>query len=135
MIYVFKHPSKEKFIELHQRINDVHEYRDEKGVKWDRVFTAPQVSIDANIDPFSPESFVEKTGRNKGTIGDLMDRSAELSEKRASRNGGVDPLRVEAFDKYAKKRRGLKHPDDPRRYAGLEKMGVKVDRTKNEKTS
>lgn len=127
MIYVFKHPKKEQYREIVQRINEKHEYIDSQGVAWERVFTAPQVTVDSNFDPFSEAGFAEKTGKKKGTMGDLLDRSRELSDKRAQLNGGVDPVKEKTFEDYSKKRRGLKHPNDPKRYDKLNKMGVKID--------
>lgn len=126
MIYIFKHPKKEKYIEVHQNISEKHEYLDKKGVKWERVFTNPQVSFKTKIDPFSQKDFIEKTS-NKGSVGDLLDRSKELSEKRKDKCGGIDPVQEKFFDKYSKKRKGKKHQSDPKRYAKLNKMGVKFE--------
>jgi hypothetical protein len=47
----------------------------------------------------------------KGTYGDLLDYSAELSEKRASKDG-EDPLKRKYFEEYKKKRGGKKHLKD-----------------------
>ena len=122
-LYIFKHPKKEKFIEVYQGMNDVHEYFDKKGLKWGRVYTVPTMSVDSKINEFSQEEFVSKTKGKKGTVGDLMDRSKELSEKRANKNGGVDPVKEKFFKDYAKKRKGKLHQSDPKRYAKLNKLG------------
>jgi hypothetical protein len=45
----------------------------------------------------------------KGTLGEIWDYSQELSEKRAAKHDGVDPLRRKAEEKYSKKRRGMKY--------------------------
>lgn len=127
MIYVFKHPKKEEYVEVYQDIHAKHEYSDKRGLKWERVFTAPNIGIDTKQDPFSQKQFLEKTRLSNGKVGDLLDRSLELSEKRASKNGGVDPVREKFFKDYAKNRRNKKHPSDPKRYAKLKKMGVGVE--------
>jgi hypothetical protein len=46
------------------------------------------------------------------TIGDTMERSRELSHKRAEENGGIDPIKRKFFDNYSKERKGKKHPKD-----------------------
>lgn len=122
MIYIYKNPKKEEYKEILQGMNEKHEYS-ENGVKWERVYTVPCMSVDSKIDPFSKEDFVKKTGSKRGTMGDLMDKSAELSEKRKSITG-EDPIQRKFFDKYAKKRKGKLHPNDPKRYSKLNKMGA-----------
>ncbi len=79
------------------------------GVEWKRVFTLPFASVDTQINPNSVNDFVEKTGKKKGSVGDLWDCSRELSEKRAKQNNGVDPVKKKHFDNYAKSRHGREH--------------------------
>jgi hypothetical protein len=55
--------------------------------------------------------FAEYTKNHRGTIGDLWDRSAELSEKR-SKIYGKDPVKDKYFKDWSKKRKGKKHPLD-----------------------
>lgn len=124
MIYVYEHPKTGRQIEVSQGINDVHEYFDKKGVKWLRVFTVPNMSVDSKIDEFSAVDFANKTRNKNDNVGALMDRSRELSEKRASLNGGVDPVKEKFFSDYAKKRKNKLHPSDPKRYKKLNKMGA-----------
>lgn len=123
MIYTFKHPKKNKFIDVAvepKKFKKVYgskdpqppteeiSYTDDKGVKWERVFYAPQASIDANINPNDSKKFAEKTG-GKGTMGDLWDRSRELSEKR-EKIYGKDPVQEKYLREYSKKRKGKAHP-------------------------
>ena len=112
MIYLYEHPLTKEIKEVYQRIQDSHIYVDEGGVSWNRVFTVPCANIDTEIDAFSQQQFVEKTGRKKGTIGDLMDKSKELSEKRR-KSRGQDPVSKKFFEQYAKERNGKKHKNDP----------------------
>ncbi len=109
MIYLYKNPETGEIKEIVQGMNDVHEY-EEDGVEWNRVFTVPQASIDTKIDPFSKNAFIDKT-RNNSTMGDMWDRSRELSDRRAQESGeGVDPVKQKYIKDYKKKRGGKDHP-------------------------
>lgn len=109
MIYVYEHPESGDVIEVSQGMNDVHEYFDEDGLKWNRVFTIPNASIDTKIDPFSSESFVRKTDK-VGKMGDLIDRAKDLSEQRKDKLG-YDPILNKEVDKYKKKYK-VAHPSE-----------------------
>ena len=111
-IYVYQHPATEEYIEIFQGMNDEHQYQDDDGTQWNRVFLVPNAAIDIESDPFDNAKFIEKTA-NGGTMGELWERSSEMSEKRAAQSGGVDPLKKKYFKDYAKKRKGEKHPRDP----------------------
>ncbi len=54
--------------------------------------TVLSTSSDNSIDAFSEADFVKKTGNMKGTLGDMENLSREMSEKRAAKNGGEDPV-------------------------------------------
>lgn len=112
-VYIFQNEMTGEVKEVVQSIHDKHEYS-EGGVQWKRVFTPPQVGNTIKIDPYNPRDFVEKTGSQKGTMGDLWDRSKELSEKRKDKEG-VDPVQQKYFDNYAKQRKGKRHHLDPKR--------------------
>lgn len=112
MIYLYEHPITKEVKEIFQGINDTHIYVDESGTQWNRVFTVPCANVDTEIDAFSQQQFVEKTGKKKGTVGDLMDKSRELSEKRR-KSRGEDPVAKKFFENYAKERNGKKHKNDP----------------------
>ena len=107
-IYLFKNPKTGKIISVFQSMNEEHTYFDD-GIKYERVFTIPNAQIDGDIDADSSEKFIEKTGKMKGTLGEIWDYSQELSNKRAAKNGGIDPVRQKAEEKYSKKRRGMKY--------------------------
>lgn len=89
-------------------MNDEHSYS-EGGVQWERVWTVPQAAVDANIDPFSQTAFVDKLGSTKGSLGDTWSRSAEMSEKRAAKRGGEDPVKKKYYDDYASRRGGKRN--------------------------
>lgn len=110
-IYLYENQETGEVHEVFQNMKDPHVYfgpnGDEDG--WKRIYTVPQASIDSKIDPFKSTDFVHKTAAKKGTYGDLLDRSKELSEKRADLNGGVDPVKQDYFKKYSEERNGAKH--------------------------
>jgi hypothetical protein len=109
-VYIYQNPKSKQVVELIQSINDTHEYTDESGLKWDRVYTVPQVGIDTKLDAFSTgNDFVEKTKNKKDSIGHLWDRSKELSEKRKSKFG-EDKLKTKYLENWSKKRKGRKPP-------------------------
>lgn len=115
MVYQFKNKNTGEIIDVVMAMKDYKHYKGENGDEdfWERVYELPQLNTSggAKIDPFDNKSFVNKTGNMKGTYGDLMDYSAELSEKRAAQAGGEDPLKRKHFDDY-KKRTGKKHLRD-----------------------
>ena len=106
--YIYQNGETGEIIEIFQKMSDDHVYIDENGLKWNRLFTPPQMSFDVQCDPHSVKDFARVTNK-PGTIGDLWDRSAELSAKRADKNGGIDPVKEKFFEKYSKERGGQKH--------------------------
>ena len=124
-IYVYKHPDEEEYREVFQGMNDEHVYS-EDGFEWQRVFLAPNASIDSSIDPFSKQQFMDATYSKKGTLGDMMDLSKEMSEKRAEKSGGKDPVKEKFYDNYAKERNGTEHPQRIKE-KGYESKNVKID--------
>tara|TARA_Y100000004_G_scaffold195663_2_gene263302 strand:- start:1651 stop:2031 length:381 start_codon:yes stop_codon:yes gene_type:complete len=122
-IYVYKHPTEERYEEVVQGMNDPHTFSKD-GVEWERVFIAPNASIATNSDPFNSNAFVEKTSNMKGTFGDIMDYSSELSQKRAEKAGGIDPVKKKHFENY-EKAVGKKHPSEKAK--GFENKSIKID--------
>ena len=109
--YSYEHPSTRETIDIIQTMSEDHKYIDSDGIEWNRVFSVPQMQFDIKVDPNSIKDFAKVTDK-PGTLGDLMDRSAELSAKRADKNGGIDPVKQTYFDEYSKKRSGAKHPEE-----------------------
>jgi hypothetical protein len=99
-----------------------------EGVQWRRVFTMPQASFDTKCDPYSAKDFVKATNKGKGTVGDLWDRSKEMSLKRADKDGS-DPVRDRYFKDYQRRHKGTKHPAQQREdgVKHLASKGIKVD--------
>lgn len=106
-IYLYQNPETEEIKEIIQSVHDKHEYF-ENGVKWNRIFTVPQTSFDTKFNPYDSRGFVEKTGKMKGTLGNIIDASKELSEKRG---GDSDPIKKKYYEDWSKKRGGRTHPD------------------------
>jgi len=103
-LYVFQHPTSGQVIELVQKMTEEHQYIDDEGTKWNRVWAVPQASIDTNVNAESSADFVHKTRDKKGTVGDLWSLSREMSEKRARIHGGKDPV----LEQYNKKQKDLR---------------------------
>jgi predicted nucleic acid-binding Zn ribbon protein len=111
-LYTYFNSETEEYRDIVQKMNDIKEYFGENGdeTTWKRIFTVPNASFDSKIDPFKASEFARKTGSKKGTYGDLLDKSAELSQQRADITGGADPVKEKYFENYSKTRRGAKHP-------------------------
>lgn len=108
-IYIFHNQKTDQYKEIVMSMNDKHEYIDENGFKWDRIFTCPKMSIDTEINPFSEKEFNDKFANKKGTVGDLWDKSEELSEKR-KKSAGRDEIKEKTISTYEKHTHGIKHP-------------------------
>ena len=124
-LYTYKHPKTNGHKDIFQSMNEEHVYIDELGIEWKRVYFAPNACIDSNIDPFSQRQFVDSTGGKKGTVGNMLDYSAEMSSKRAEKSGGVDPVKQKYFDNYAAKRKGQRHIAE--RKQTYESKNVKIE--------
>lgn len=126
-LYDFRNPETGEIKEFYFSMNDEKKVVID-GVEWQRLFSIPNASIDTKIDPFSEKSFMKVTENKKGTIGDIWDRSKEMSEARASKLGS-DPLKEKTFDDYSKTRRGIEHPlkKKEKLKKNLGKMGLNVD--------
>lgn len=109
-IYLYSNPKDENEVEeVIQSVHDEHVYSKD-GVKWTRVFTVPTASVDSKWDENNPQDFVEKSKGKKGTIGNLMEKSAELSAKRKKRYG-KDKFKEQFYSDYKKNHSGKDHPD------------------------
>lgn len=109
------------------KMNDDKVYNGEDGTEvgqWKRVLTVPNASIDSStkINPFSQKDFVEKTGKKKGTFGDLQEAAATASAERFAKEGR-DTVKENFFAAY-KKDTGKNHFNDKK--SVVEKNGFKV---------
>ena len=106
-VYIFQNPKTKEYKEIFLALNAEKVYH-ENGIKWQRIFLAPNVSVDTQIDANSEQDFVEKTKRKNYNLGEMWDASKDLSEKR-EKERGVDPVKEKSLKEYSKKRRGAKH--------------------------
>lgn len=111
--YLFENESTGETKEIFFHMDDEKRYS-ENGKEWKRIYLSGNAAVDTKIDPNDPKEFVRKTSLKKGNLGELMDQSKELSEKR-EKSRGKDDIKEKYFENYSKKRRGIKHPEDPRR--------------------
>lgn len=108
--YIYQNPKNGDFIEVIQSVHDIHEYTDQNGIRWNRIFTAPEINAQDKLTGESSEKdFARVTKNQKGSVGDLWDRSAELSEKR-KKIYGEDKVKKKYFEDWSKKRKGKIHP-------------------------
>lgn len=124
-MYIFEHPKTGEQAEVFFGMNEEKKHIDEEGTEWKRVFVSSQLSTEGSIDPWDNADFVNKTGNKKGSYGDILDLSQELSDKRASQNNGVDPVKQKYFKDYSKQRGGKKHPAEMKK--SFENKNLKID--------
>jgi hypothetical protein len=131
-LYTFENVKNKKVEDIYFNMSDAPKvgetYTDEKGVVWKRIFTLPNASISTKIDPFSKNDFLTATENKKGTMGDLFDKSQELSAARAAKSCGADPVREKFYKEWAKTRGGKVHPQKKRDDAikKLKKKGIDI---------
>ena len=58
--YTYKNPITKEEISVIQSMKEDHIYRDKNGTLWDRVFFAPQASIDTKWDEIAQEISLRK---------------------------------------------------------------------------
>lgn len=95
--YPFENPETGEIRDFRFGMND-EKIVEIDGIKWNRVFVSPNITFDLFVDPSNPKAFMRKTEKG-GTMGDLMDLSKEMSEKRGGDKN--DHMKVE----YTKKRK------------------------------
>lgn len=109
--YIFSNPNNSNEIkQIYQKMTDEHVYFDESGLKWDRVWQSPQASIDTKWDANSSNDWLDKTSKKKGTLGNLQDKSWELSAAR-EKQFGIDKIKENYKKNWSKARNGKKCPD------------------------
>lgn len=109
-LYIYHNDETGETVEIFQKMLDVHVYSGVSGNEegWRRVYSSPQLSVDTDFDPRNREEFARR-GEKYKDLGSLMDKSRELSEKRAQKDG-VDHVREKFFEDYKKSRNGKEHP-------------------------
>jgi hypothetical protein len=110
-IYTFKNPETDEVVEVLQKMAEDHSYTDEEGSQWERVWYPTNFSIDGTINPWSKDSFNKSAEGKNYTLGEMWDRSAEMSAIRAEKEG-ADPVKEKWEKDYAKNRKGMKYSKD-----------------------
>lgn len=122
-IYVFQNPETQEYKELFFGMNDEKIFIDENNLEWIRVYLASELNTVGSTDPWSHSDFMDKTASKKGTVGDMMKHSEELSQMRKDQMGR-DPLKEKYYENYSKKRGGKKH------YKEIKEKGYESDKVK-----
>jgi predicted nucleic acid-binding Zn ribbon protein len=124
-LYSFTHPETGEIKDIFFHMDEEpKEFTDKEGTPWNREWSSPQLNTQGSVDPWSNADFVNKTA-GKGTMGDLLDRSKELSDQRAQEAGGKDPIKEKYYKKYAKDRGGAPHPDKMKKT--FENKNIKIE--------
>ena len=112
-LYLYENKETGEVVEVLQGMNELHQYNGidnrEKGL-WRRVYVNPALSFGTKGDGFDSKSFVSSTVNKNDTYGDLFERSAEASAKRAERYG-KDPIKEKKYAEYNKMTNGKLHPE------------------------
>lgn len=123
-LYLYTDDCSGETVEVFQKMNDKHVFFGPDGKQWRRVYTVPTASVDNKIDPFSKQDFVEKTGRKKGTFGDLLDASKDAHLARIQKEGR--DLVKEKWLKDYKTTNGVDHFDSKKDKV-IKKNGITID--------
>jgi hypothetical protein len=110
-LYSYIDDRDDKVYDIVQGMNDVHEATAPDGYKLSRLWMKPLMSVDAKLNPNDPQSFVKYTNSRKGSYGELLDLSKELTQQRKDKNAGYDQVEQDMFTNYSKTRAGREHPD------------------------
>jgi hypothetical protein len=127
-LYTFKNPETSETIDLFFGMNDEKRYVDSDGKEWRRVFYAANTSFDTKVDPNSVSDFSKSVTGKKYTLGDVWDKSAELSQRRLDKDG-VDRVKEESYKKYSEDRNGKIHPNQQKEKLkeSLNKKGIDIE--------
>ena len=116
-IYTYINTKTEETRDVFLSIEDMGRvgYQGECGSEdcWEKQLSPFAISVDSssNLDPFDNKAFNRSISNKKGSMADILDLSSELSEKRAEKAGGEDPVQRATYDEYEKKN-GVKHHED-----------------------
>lgn len=127
-LFLYRNPNTQEILEIVQSVHEEHVYVDKNGLKWEREFTIPNATISSssNLNPNDSKAFVEMTKNKKGSYGDLLDLSKELSEKR-EKQMGKDAVKEQKFEEYSAARNGKEHPlKKKEKLDKLKKEGIKL---------
>lgn len=107
-LYSYRNPKTGAIIEELQPMDAPHEYTDEKGIEYERVFSLPNLSKDNDLDAFNEKDFARKTRDKNYNLGEMWDLSKKLSEKRKSKAGKDEVKEKNLIKKYDRRARNIK---------------------------
>jgi hypothetical protein len=123
-LYIFTNETETEYVDVFFHMNDEKKFVGPDKKEWRRVYTVPTASVDNRIDPFSKQDFVEKTGRKKGTYGNLLDAAKEASILRTEK-AGKDFVKEKWLGDY-KKTNNVDYFDSSKDKV-IKKNGVTID--------
>lgn len=138
-IYLFEHIDTKEIQEVFFGMKEDKTFNGLDGKetdKWKRILTCPNAHVATTIDPWSKADFIKKTRDKHESWGSMWDRSAELSAKRAERDG-TDKVKETYLDGYEKRSKGVVHSERQKQKAretakaanedkGMRELGIKV---------
>ncbi len=104
-VYDFADPATGKVISVLVRLDETNEARQtqvQDGVTYKRVYSAPAAAHDTIKGSATQQDFHRCADGKNLKVGDLWDMSREMSQDRADRNGGYDPVREKLYEKHQK---------------------------------
>jgi len=104
-------------------IHDDHSSIEKDGIEYKRVFTPPNVATDTNWNAEDSRDFVNKSSLKKGNLGNLWEKSQELSMKR-EKIYGEDKFKKQSIEENRKLRGGRLTPQELRE---TRQKGIEID--------
>jgi hypothetical protein len=104
-----------EILSVHVGLNEPKEayqtqIRKEDGKVFKRIWAAPRFAKDITVGDASRGDLDRLIDGKNYTLGEVWKRSEELSQKRAEKHGGLDPVKEKFYEEYEKKNRA-KHAD------------------------
>jgi hypothetical protein len=72
------------------------------GTTYKRVYSAPLAAVDTQKGALTQNDFNRVTTNKNLKVGDMWNIAQEMSQDRADKNGGYDPVREKFYEKHQK---------------------------------
>jgi hypothetical protein len=102
------------------------------GVTYNRIYSAPLAAMDTQKGSMTQQDFNRVTQNKNLKVGDFWEISKEMSQDRADKNGGYDPVKEKFCEKHQKEY-GKPHKDVIDRNVRqktakvMAEMGIKIE--------
>lgn len=93
-----------KIVSVIQKMRDPHIYK-ENEKEFERIWQIPRAAKDTRWNSLDSKDFINKTREKKGSLGDLWNKSKELSEIR-EKECGKDFVKEKTREQIRKQRGG-----------------------------